>query len=143
MRRLSNEAGFTLIELAAVLLILGVLVALAVAAFTGFSSSAQTASAKANVRSAIPAAEKLTGTNGNYAGISGATLRSTTPGIGANVKAVAVNANQGYCIQDTENGGSTYYNYVGGNAASTVQPGYSAASIQPGTCLQAVSAAAG
>ena len=81
-------------------------------------------------------------TNGNYAGISGAALRSTASGVGPAVKAVAVNSNIGYCIQDTENGGSTFYNFVGGNAGAALQAGYSLAEIQPGTCLQAVGVAA-
>ena len=79
---------------------------------------------------------------GDYTGISGAALRSSAPGLGANVKAVAVNSNQGYCIQNTENGGSTFYDYVGGIAGSALQSGYSAATVQPGTCLQAVGVAA-
>ena len=142
MSRLRDESGFTLIELAIVAVILGVLIGLAVPAYLGFTSSAQTAEAKANLRSAIPAAERMSSVNGDYTGISGATLRSGAPGIGAAVKAVAVNSNQGYCIENTENNGSTFYDYVGGIAGSTVQTGYSAAAIQPGTCLQAVGVAA-
>lgn len=142
MQRLRNESGFTLVEIAVVLLIIGVLVAVAVAAYAGFTGPAQTAGAKANVRSAIPVAEQLGSNNGSYVGLSGATLRSSSPGIGSAVKAVAVHSNLGYCIQDTENGGSTYYNYVGGVPGSALQGGYSQATIQAGTCLQSVGAAA-
>lgn len=142
MGRFRNESGFTLVELAIVVVLLAVLVVVAIPAYTGFMGGAQTTAAEANVRSAIPAAEKLAGTNGNYAGISGSALRSIAPGIPSTVKAVAVNSNSGYCIQDTEDSGSTYYDYVGGNAGSTLKAGYSAATIQAGTCLQAVGAAA-
>lgn len=142
MRRLREESGFTLIELAAVVVIIGVLIAVAVPAYLGFTGSAQTAGGKSNVRSAIPAAEQMSNVNGSYVGISSTTLRSTSPGIGANVKAVAVHSNLGYCIQDTENNGSTYYDYVGGSPGATLQSGYSQATIQPGTCLQAVGVAA-
>jgi prepilin-type N-terminal cleavage/methylation domain-containing protein len=137
-----DESGFTLIELAAVVLIIGVLVAIAVPAYLSFRGSAQTGAARSNVRSAIPAAEEMGNTNGSYAGISGAALRVTAPGIGPAVTAVAVHANLGYCIEDTEDGGSTFYDYVGGVPGSALQSGYSAAAIQSGTCLQAVGAAA-
>ena len=143
VRRLRDESGFTLIEIAAVVVILGCLIAIAVPAYLAFTGMSQTAGAKANVHSAITAAEQMGNENGSYAGISGATLRTATPGIGTAVKAVAVHSNLGYCIQDTENGGSTFYDYVGGNPGATLQTGYGAATIQPGTCLQAVGVAAG
>ena len=140
--RLSSEEGFTLIELLVVIVILGILVAIAVPAYLSFKGSAQTAAAKSNIRSAIPAAEQMNVNNGNYAGMTGATLRTTAPGIGANVKAVAVNTNAGYCIQDSEDGDVTFYNYVGGTPGAALQAGYVGSTIQTGTCLLAAGSAA-
>ncbi len=137
-----DESGFTLIELLVVVVILSVLVGIAVPAYVSITGSARTSAAESNVRSAIPAAEEMSIVNGDYSGISGATLRSAVPGIGTAVKAVPVHSGLGYCIQDTEDGGLTFYNYVGGSPGSAVQPGYNAATIEPGTCLQAVGVAA-
>jgi type IV pilus assembly protein PilA len=142
MRRLSEESGFTLIELLVVVVILAILIAIAVPAYLAFTGTSRTAVAKSNVRSAIPAAELVSATNGSYAAISGAALRTGDPGVGVAVKAVAVNSNRGYCVEDTEDSGSTFYNYVGGIAGSALQTGYSTGTIQLGTCLQAVGAAA-
>jgi len=123
MGRLRDQAGFTLIETATVVLILGVLVAVVVPAY---------------FRSAIPAAEQMNVNNGNYTGMTGATLRTTAPGVGTNVKAVAVNTGAGYCIQDSEDSNVTTFNYVGGTPGLALKSGYSRATIQSGSCLKAV-----
>jgi type IV pilus assembly protein PilA len=148
-RRLASEQGFTLIELLVVIIILGILVAIAVPSYLSFRGNAQKAAAQANVRTAIPAAESFyqdpAGGNQSYTGLNGAALRTQAPGIGANVKAVALNGGKGYCIEDTEAAG-VVYSYASGDTSAGVTwaTGKVAATIQTGSCATdtAVSGAA-
>jgi type IV pilus assembly protein PilA len=131
--RMASEQGFTLIELLIVIIILGILVAIAVPSYLSFRGKAQTAAAESNVRSAIPAAESWyqDDTNnaapGTYTGISGANLRVEAPGIAPSVKAGANAGNTGYCVQDTESG--VTYSYTGGTGGT--------ATITNGACVAA------
>ena len=68
MRLRNEESGFTLIELLIVLVIIGVLLAIAVPSYLGFKKRAEKSAAQSNVRAAIPAMEAYYSDNGTYVG---------------------------------------------------------------------------
>ena len=105
-RRLAREeSGFTLIELLIVLVIIGILLAIAVPSYLGFRDRASQAAAQANVRSAVPAIEAYYADYGTYAGMTVAALRTIDAGVKITVVSSGLST---YCVRDTQ-GGFTYY----------------------------------
>jgi prepilin-type N-terminal cleavage/methylation domain-containing protein len=66
-RLAKEESGFTLIELLIVLVIIGILLAIAVPSYLGFKDRANNTASKANVRTAVPAVEAYYADHGDYA----------------------------------------------------------------------------
>jgi prepilin-type N-terminal cleavage/methylation domain-containing protein len=126
---LRDADGFTLIELLVAIGIIAILVVMAVPVFLKMTTRARIATAESNVRIAVPAAVAYSNDTTNnptpstYTSISGAKLRLEANGIGPNVEAgskTVSSTNDAFCIQDTEDQGSTFYRYEGGRGGAAV-----------------------
>jgi type IV pilus assembly protein PilA len=80
-RRLEREDGFTLIELLVVLIIIGLLAAIAIAAFTGQQDKAHDAEAKSAAKTAQLAMETYFVDHKSYAGATPAELQAIQPAL--------------------------------------------------------------
>jgi type IV pilus assembly protein PilA len=105
-----EESGFTLIELLIVLVIIGILLAIAVPSYLGFRDRANEKSAMANVRAAIPSAEAFYSDNNTYDGMDLAALT----GIDSGLKLTTVTETDTAYVLCAE---------VGNRAASVTGPG--------------------
>jgi type IV pilus assembly protein PilA len=105
-RMVRGESGFTLVELLVVMLILGLLAAIAIPAFFNQRNKAKDADAKSSVRTAETAMETYaTDNNGAYTGATTAKLAAIEPTLnnaGANLTVPAV-ATDSYTVQVKSN----------------------------------------
>ena len=100
-----EESGFTLIELLIVLVIIGILLAIAVPSYLGFKDRANNTAASANVRSAIPAVEAYYADNGTYVGMDIAALQAIDAGV--KINNISGTTATSYCVSSTV-GGKTF-----------------------------------
>ena len=78
----SADAGFTLIELMVVLLILAILLAIAIPTFLGVTGGANDRAAQSNINTALTTAKAAeTQNNQTYTGITAASLHANEPSI--------------------------------------------------------------
>jgi type IV pilus assembly protein PilA len=132
-QRSQSEAGFTLVELLVVMLIIGLLAAIAIPAFFNQRDKAKDASAKEAVRTAQTAIETYqTDNNGSYTGADNAkliaieptlndvtarlTVTPTATGKGYEVQVGSTVSGQLFRITRSDTGGITYTCDVDGKA---------------------------
>ena len=96
--RRDGEGGFTLVELLVVVVIIGILVAIAIPVFLNQREKAWESAAESDLRNAAPIAETFYSDNGAYAGLSEPGC-STSDGVGSSASRAATAT--AYCIETT------------------------------------------
>jgi type IV pilus assembly protein PilA len=122
LRNARSEDGWTLVELMVVLAILGILLAIAVPSYLGYTHRATDVTAKANLREALPSVEAYYTDKKTYAGLTVAVLRSQyDQGISPDVAIDDPSdmTTSSYCLKSTDRGETFWIHGPGGTITDT------------------------
>ena len=126
--RMSSEKGFTLIEMLIVIIILGILLAIAVPAYLKFKDRANEGAAQANIRAMVPAMEAYNADNGAL-GYGSMTISTATTGLkdkydpalkGAPAVTILSATSTTYCVRSVMGSATYYKSGPGGDISTTV-----------------------
>jgi type IV pilus assembly protein PilA len=96
--RLDGEGGFTLIELLIVIVVIGILLAIAVPSYLNFRERANQKAVDSDVRSAVPTAEAYYASHQTYSGLDVSELTSLDAGTKIDTVIVTDDGHT-YCLQ--------------------------------------------
>lgn len=114
----AREDGFTLTELLVVIVIVGILTAIAIGFYIGAREKASDVTAKSNIRVAVPAIEAYQSDNSTYVGMTVPVLQASySPGVHG-IEVVSAGASA-YCVRSTVGGRSWYLSGPSGTVTTT------------------------
>ena len=103
-QRLSHQEGFTLIELLIVIVIIGILLAIAVPSYLGFKDRANKRAVQSDLRAALPTAEAFYSDKGSYTKLNISSMALIDTGLASDVVKVKSHVKSSYCLAGTKGG---------------------------------------
>ena len=122
LRKPSNggETGFALVELVVVMIILGILAAIAVPSYLSFRDRENASAARADLRKLAPSIKRYFSDNGTYAGMTPTALqRAYDQSIKTRLYSLTSLSATSYCAKATVNGVTAYLSGPSGHVTTT------------------------